>query len=176
MEGNEMRWWTYFRGGQGETLGASLECVLRSEEERDRERKAAGQETTALMSRGGSSYIMEGWVKEPTTHGYFQQTQPRRSPSVDQTGTITGLNARRHMKMHTHTHTNTHTQSEKSAVCLLVLLFQGGQLCDSRRWHLSSRKPLIGSWQITQLPFHLSLTTITAQSSCIVWWSLALSF
>ena len=78
--------------GQGETLGArsdSQECVLRAEEERDRERKAVGQRPLLLMSRVGSSYITEGCVKEPLTHGYLQQTEkPRRIPLSRSHGAI----------------------------------------------------------------------------------------
>lgn len=54
-------------------------------------------------------------------------------------------------------HMNTHTLSEGRADCLLFLLFLGGQLCDTRRWHLSRETLLLWSWQITQLPFHVPL-------------------
>lgn len=163
MEVREKRWWTYFRTGWGKTLGArsdSHECVSRAEEERDGERKAAGQKTTVLMSRGGSSYITEGQVKEPTTHGYFQQTEP---PAEDPL---------RRSHRHIHRTERSPTHGHAQAVCLLVLLFQSGQLCDSQRWHLSGKRPLIGSRQIAQLPFHLSITTITSQGSRVVWWIL----
>lgn len=122
-----------------------------------RRKKSSRSKTTALMSRGGSSYITDGWVKEPTTHGYFQQTEP---PAEDPLSWS-------HRDIHRTELSPTHEHAQ--AVCLLELLFQRGQLCDSRRWHLSSKRPLIGSRQIAQLPFQLSITTITSQGSCEVW-------
>lgn len=156
-----VREWKWEKGDDGHILWEHFRCrrwqpwvCVKTRGRKRQGMKSSRSKTTALMSRGGSSYISDGWVKDPTTHGYFQQTQPWRSPSVE---TFTGPKSHGRMK--------TQRQSEGSAVCVLFLLFQGGQLCDSRRLHLSSRTLLIRSWQIKQLPFHLSLTTITSQAS-----------
>lgn len=143
MEVRERRWWTHFRNGQERNFRRQKwqpgVCVKSRGRERQRKR-GSGSKTTALTSRGGSYYITEGWVKE-----HHHAWLPRPNTATEEP--------------------LSRSHGDALTVCLSALLFQGGQLCDSRRWHLSSRRPLIGSWQITELPFHLSLSTVTSAAS-----------
>lgn len=114
------RWRKYFKRGTRGTKGDSRECVFSAKEERNR-KKSSRSKTTALTSAGGSSYITEGarhaWllsanrdtpVVSPNSPSHRDNCRPKRSSTLE------------HVR----------------AVCLLALLFQRGQLCDSRRWHL----------------------------------------
>lgn len=162
---HRVREWKWEKGDDGRILGEDgvkpeapqMTAISVCEELRKKEtgeEKQRVKDHRSNVQRG--IFLHHRGLSEGAHHAWL----PRANRATEETETFAGL------IWSSPTHGGAHT------VCLLLLLFQRGQLCDSRRWHLPRKRPLAGSWQITRLPFRLSVITITTWGrSCVVGWS-----
>lgn len=122
---------------------------------KEAERKAAGQRPPLECPEGD----LLTSLKEPTTHGFFQQTEPpQKIPRlpVYHSGTIAGPSARQHEN------TCAGFASRRSCFREVNCVTVGGDTSVEER-------ALIGSRPNTQLLFHMPVNTTTSQDSRLAW-------
>lgn len=142
-------------GEEPEAPKVTAMSVFSVRRKKEPERKAAGQRPPLECPEGD----LLTSLKEPTTHGFFQQTEPpQKIPHlpVYHSGTIAGPTARQHVN------TCAWFASRRSCFREVNCVTVGGDTSVEER-------ALIGSRPNTQLLFHISVNTTTSQDSRLAW-------